>query len=282
MEITPKAVQAVQGKFLAGTETIDKSELEALGVDVHQKTLDIGNLRLEKDWFETYSISLINKEKDLEGIALCEHERLFNKLLSLWEGRKKTITLEEMRELKICTPLDPIRIRNFELSRFTILAMRGPYNIGLIDDKKDPEGKWIDEVTDVEKVLKEIETFSSSVKSLTAEWDLETELHKHLKEKFHTVERQFYLGGAKALKIDLDIGNGRIGVELKLASKLVDSAEKHRFIGQMLDYTSKRYKPENFILVVAGSREIRDEVSLREIRGFVQQKSKFYFLEVAS
>jgi hypothetical protein len=279
-----KALETLQTKFLAGTEEIRKSELEALGVNVQEQVLEFKNLRLEKQWiFAYYTISLIDEKKDLDGIPLSEHNRLFNKLLSLWEDGKRTITDEEMRELKIRTPLDPICIRNFELSRFRILTIPyGLYNISLIDRNKDPEGKWTDEASDVQKVVDEIETFGSSAKSLTTERALEAELYKHLKQKFHTVQRQVYIGGAKALQIDIDIGDGKIGVELKLASKIVKSTEKQRLIGQMHDYTTKRYKPENFVLVVAGHRELRDEITLREIRDLVQQRSKFCFLEVAS
>lgn len=278
MKITQQAIKTIQKKILLDETEIPFTDMGNLGLGTKEEQFEFANIRLERKQFrEIYRISIIDKNKDLDGVPIGESKKLFNKLLELWESKTEEITSDEFKELNINPSLLTMTIKNFELSS---KLFSDSYYISLIDKERDPAGRWSDESTTVDNVFKEIELFGLSSSSRTTEKALETELYKHLKEKFHTVDRQVYIGGVKALKIDIDVANGKIGVELKMAHKLIDSTEKQRFIGQMHDYTTKRYKPENFILAVAGGQMQKDDITLREIRKLVQEKSRFCYIQI--
>ena len=277
------AVNALQAKVLSGEGSISFSEMKLLGIKEGEKTFVVGNLRLKRsDFFQNYSISLIDEDKDLDGLPIHANKKLFHRLLTIWEEGKAEISFEEMRRMKISTPKSSLNIKNFRLSSFhPLLIVRESYSISLIDDDKDPEGRWIDDATDAERVIAELETFVTSTASHTKEGMLEKELFAFFQDRFHSVQRQVYIGGGvKALKIDFDFGDGRVGLELKLAESLLNSTEKQRLIGQMHDYTTKRYKPENFILVVAGIAPLRSDPTVSEIRNLVKAKSHFVYINL--
>lgn len=276
-----EALRAIQTRFLDGKRSISFSDIKMLGIKEMEKTIAIGNLRLErKDFFESYSISLLDEEKDLDGLPIQDNKKLFGRLMTLWEEGKTQFYFDEMKKLNIYTSKLVIEIKNFRLSSIGLLRTHH-YAISLIDDERDPDGRWFDKATTVQRVLNELESFSSSPDAHKKEGVLEKELFNFLRDRFHTLQRQVYIGGGgKALKIDLDIADGQIGLELKLAESLLDSTEKQRLIGQIHDYTTKRYKPENFILVVAGDDRFRSDPTIRELRDLARAKSHFFYLSL--
>ncbi|MDP2884819.1 MAG: hypothetical protein Q8P51_07355 [Ignavibacteria bacterium] len=276
-----EALRAIQEKFLDGKDSISFTEMKSLGIKETEKIIEIGNLRLKRsEFFEYYGISLIDEQEDLDGVPIQDNKKLFARLLTLWEEGKTRIYFDEMKKLNIYTPKSIFEIKNLRLSSISLLRM-GYYGITLINDQKDPEGKWVNEVTNVKRVLIELESFSPSGDSYKKETALEKELFIFFQDRFHTVQRQVYIGGGvKALKIDFDFADGKVGLELKLAESLLDSTEKQRLIGQMHDYTSKRYKPENFILLVAGGARLRSDPTISEIRNLVKAKSHFVYINL--
>ena len=271
-------VKAVQKMYLEGKTSISSSELAKFGISELKKNIEIGNLRIEKDvFFDSYTISLVDEEKDLDGKLILDRKDLFGRLVALWEENKRRISFEEMKGLNIVTPKSTIDIKNLRLTS-TGIFFSDHYSIDLIDQEKDPEGRWTDQATNVDRVLTELKAMTLAQQPRKNEVALEKEIFAYLRERFHTVQRQFYIGGVKALKIDFDFANGKIGLELKLAESLLNSTEKQRFIGQMHDYTTKRYKSENFILVVAGDEVYRNDPTVREIKELVNRASRFYFL----
>lgn len=278
-----ETLKVIQGKFLEGKGSISFSEMERLGIKDTEKIVVVGNLRLKRNEFlEYYSISLIDEENDLDGLPIRENRRLFQRLEALWEEGKDEIGFEELKKLNIYTPKSTLLLKNFRLNNFHVLAItRDSYSISLIEDDKDPQGKWIDEATNVDRVLIELKTFMASPATRQREAAVEKELFAFFRDRFHSVQRQVYIGGGvKALKIDFDFANGRVGLELKLAESLLNSTEKQRLIGQMHDYTTKRYKPENFILVVAGVAPLRSDPTISEIRSLVKAKSHFHYINL--
>lgn len=275
-----KALEAIQALYINNKTKIAANELQTLKVDTSLKRFQIGNLTLEKLFLsENYEISLTDKTKDLDAILISEHPKLLAKLQSLWFDKRKQITWDEMKDLKINTPLTTIKIGNFILN--SNLGIFGKsYSVDLIDKKKDSEGKWTDKETNVDRVLFELKNFGTSKQRIMSEKTFEKELYSFLESKFQTVDAQVSIGGVKALKIDLDLGHGQVGVELKLGDKLIKSIEKQRFIGQMHDYTTKRYKPENFILVVVGDKRLRIDTTLKEVIALVESKSHFVFISL--
>jgi hypothetical protein len=95
------------------------------------------------------------------------------------------------------------------------------------------------------------------------------------KDKVH---RQYNIQGFYGLKIDLDIGDGQVGIELKLASQL-STTSVERLLGQVLFYSKRTYK-ENLIVIVVGLQKEYDN-KLRELKSIIEeQKVKFFYLIV--
>lgn len=277
--INKRALEVIQEMYLSDKTKISKRDLETLKVDTSKGKIQIGNLTIEKPLLsDNYEISLTDKRLDLDGVLISEHPKLILKLQSLWFDNKKKISWDEMKVLKIYTSLTSIKIGNFELD--SNLGIFGKsYSINLIDKRKDQEGKWTDEETTAKRALIELKRFISQENKLTTEKAFEKDLYSFLDSRFHTVDNQVSIGGVKALKIDIDLGHGKVGIELKLAQKLIQSNEKQRFIGQMHDYTTKRYPLEDFILVVVGDKKLRTDTTLKEVKKFVEEKSNFVFIE---
>ena len=77
------------------------------------------------------------------------------------------------------------------------------------------------------------------------------------------------VGGYFNLAIDLDIGNGLVGVEVKHAASLLKAAEAHRLIGQAGYYQRRRYG-ENLIVAVVGNQTELGDLGVREVMSFLQ------------
>lgn len=102
------------------------------------------------------------------------------------------------------------------------------------------------------------------------EEDAQDAIGYHLGEIFEDAVPQYNIGGYLGLKIDIDIGNGKVGVEVKLADSLLDSAtEIQRLIGQAVYYHKKRYMG-NLIVAVVGRREDLDHPKLKETYWFLE------------
>ena len=113
-----------------------------------------------------------------------------------------------------------------------------------------PPVTYLDPTTEaVLACLREIKLLRRRIRS---EADFEDAVADYLGPRFRSVASQYAVGGYLGLKIDLDVGNGQVGVELKLAASLANSTgEFHRLIGQALYYRFRRYK-DNLIVAVAG------------------------------
>jgi hypothetical protein len=98
-------------------------------------------------------------------------------------------------------------------------------------------------------------------RKLSSESDLEKYLLAQLALVFgkEKVSNQYSVGGFLALKTDLDVGNGLVGVELKIAENLTAS-EMQRLIGQVV-YYKKRYYENNLIVFIAGRSALTSSLS---------------------
>jgi len=96
------------------------------------------------------------------------------------------------------------------------------------------------------------------------------------KDKVH---RQYNIQGFLGLKCDLDIGDGQVGIELKLANQL-STTNIERLLGQVLYYSKRTYK-DNLIVIVVGLEKEYDQ-KVRELKNIIEeQKVKFYYLTVS-
>ena len=92
----------------------------------------------------------------------------------------------------------------------------------------------------------------------------------HLAQAFEDVVAEYYIGGYLGLKIDLDIGNGKAGIEVKLVNSLLNSAsEIQRMIGQSIYYQKKCYLG-NLLVAVVGRKEDIDDPILKETYSFLR------------
>jgi hypothetical protein len=101
-----------------------------------------------------------------------------------------------------------------------------------------------------------------------AEAESQDEIASFLSPHFEDVFREYNIGGYFGLRIDLDIGNGKVGVEVKLAEALFTAGEAHRLIGQAVYYQRRRYG-ENLNVAVVGSESDLQDPGVRETLSFL-------------
>jgi len=106
-------------------------------------------------------------------------------------------------------------------------------------------------------------------KRLIAEVDFEKFVMTQLSQIFgkERVHRQYSVGGFLALKTDIDVGNGQVGIELKIADKL-SATDMQRLIGQIV-YYKKRFYHNNLLLFIASKSTINSTVN--ELKEFVEE-----------
>jgi hypothetical protein len=93
------------------------------------------------------------------------------------------------------------------------------------------------------------------------------------------VHRQYNIQGYLGLKCDIDLGDGQVGIELKLANQLSNSTNIERLLGQVLYYSKRTYK-ENLIVIVVGLEKEYD-LKIKELQSIIEeQKVYFYYLVV--
>ncbi len=81
------------------------------------------------------------------------------------------------------------------------------------------------------------------------------------------VARQYSVGGFLALKTDIDVGNGQVGIELKIADSLT-ATDMQRLIGQVL-YYKKRFYNSNLLVFLASRSSISSHI--KELKEFVEE-----------
>ncbi|MBK9246548.1 MAG: hypothetical protein IPM69_00165 [Ignavibacteria bacterium] len=81
------------------------------------------------------------------------------------------------------------------------------------------------------------------------------------------VQRQYNIGGILGLKSDIDVGNGQVGIELKIANNL-SAYEMQRLVGQVIYYKEKFYKNKLLIYIVSKSTITPD---LNELKQFLEE-----------
>lgn len=129
--------------------------------------------------------------------------------------------------------------------------------------KTDDEGRLKDESVNVESALEILKEFKPKLddksKAGFTEASVQKQLHDFLKKKIVYVVREQGIEDLNALKIDFDLGRGKVGIEVKLANQLFKSANLHRLIGQLKEYTRNKYDEKNLIVMVIGTEEDKTE-----------------------
>jgi len=130
-----------------------------------------------------------------------------------------------------------------------------------------------------DEVYEKLENLEVKKAQYTDEKKVEKIIYEQLdvlyKDKVH---RQYNIQGFLGLKCDLDIGDGQVGIELKLANQL-HTTTIERLLGQVLYYSKRTYK-ENLIVIVVGLEKEYDQ-KLRELKNIIEeQNAKFFYLTV--
>lgn len=108
-------------------------------------------------------------------------------------------------------------------------------------------------------------------RQLTTEGYVEKLLVTKLKEKFEDVHPQYNIGGYLGLKVDIDMGNGEYGIELKLEKNLSGSAASiQRLFGQIIYYSKRRYGSNMTVLIVGGEKEAALPY-MKEVKSFIEE-----------
>lgn len=114
-----------------------------------------------------------------------------------------------------------------------------------------------------------IENILIGKRKLSSEKDLEKFVADQLRFVFNKekVHQQYSVGGPLALKTDIDIGNGQVGIELKLADNL-GAVDMQRVIGQLVYYKNRFYN-DRLILLIVSKTTINS--TIHELKEFVEE-----------
>lgn len=151
---------------------------------------------------------------------------------------------------------------------------------------KDDDGRIEDQSVTVDRVIEILEGYK--VKSETPEAITEAQVQKqlfdYLNKHFVHVMREQGIENVNALKIDFDIGRGKVGIEVKLARSLFKSASLQRLVGQMDDYTQNKYDDKNLIVAVFGTfEEAKERGYLKNIQEKIEAvEAKYLFVKIQS
>lgn len=93
------------------------------------------------------------------------------------------------------------------------------------------------------------------------------------------VDSQHYVGGNNGLKCDIDLYNGKCGIEIKLADQLDNANNLQRALGQVIYYSHCTYKEDDLILLVIGNNA---ELSpkLKELKEIIDEFERVHFIYV--
>lgn len=272
-----KEAKYLQQLLIERKKDYTKSDIEKGGLDTSLKKFELGNFRVEKDsFFGLYTISVIDKQKDIYGNPISQKSEFIHRVRSLWETGKKEIPFSEVFSFDIITPASEIRIGNILLSNY--LGLTKSYDISLIDKEKNIDNKWLNNAVTINRVMDALLNFHYDENLLAlAEVPLNKEIEKYFKEHFESVKKSDTSN--KGL-IDLTIGNekSKIAIELKLSRKIKLASESQKCRGQIEDY--KKQFGSNLILVIAGEKTDRQEKYLQEcIKKAEELGIKCFFIE---
>jgi hypothetical protein len=144
--------------------------------------------------------------------------------------------------------------------------------------------KISDKDVDVLTVLSHLDSFKpsnrSSHKNGFSERDVHDELEAHLKNIYYSVTREHAIEGKNVKRIDFDLGNGMVGLEIKLAESVLHESENDRLIGQALKYAGRKYNSGNLIIALAGHEHHTRNTIIHEVQMDIERSgAHFVFLK---
>lgn len=152
---------------------------------------------------------------------------------------------------------------------------------------KDKEGRIKDKAVNAKNVVNCLKNFTVEInpklKDGYTEKSIQNQLKKHLLQQYVHVVSEYVIEGINATKINFDIGNGQVGLELKIAKSVFKTANLQRLAGQIEDYQKYKYDSKNLIVAVFGEKiHTDDRVMLKRVKEKVEDKNvKFVYTEIS-
>jgi hypothetical protein len=273
-----KLIKELQ-KLLLSNKKADEKALQSIGIDTTIKTQEFRNVKITNDFWNGLTVATIDNLKDLDGNPIEDNKKLVLRAKNLLENGTKKIKVTELSDLNIWDPAKEIILGNIRLKNYSdFLISYDYYEIQIIDDKKNIDGLWLDNVITTDRILDVLHKYDLSAKELAKmkELDLNKELELHFRKYFETVKKG---GRSNQGDIDLILGsNHNYGIELKLAKELTKASASQKAIGQIELYT-RQFKG-NFMLIVAGSASDKNDRAVSEVVKKAKDcKSTYYYLE---
>lgn len=128
-------------------------------------------------------------------------------------------------------------------------------------------------VTNVIRYLRRIPV-KSYITDAWSESEVEQFFARQLNKKFAKVATQSLIGGTQYARerIDIDLNNGKLGIEIKLANMLRKSNERNRLLGQIDLYLARKYSPEALLVLIVGSKQNLTHAHITEIQRIIESK----------
>lgn len=106
------------------------------------------------------------------------------------------------------------------------------------------------------------------------EADVENFLAKNLQYFFDQVHTQVSVASSqrKRERVDIDIGQGTLGIEIKLAKLLTRANERNRLLGQLDLYQERKYNKNNLLLLLVGIEKYKQNEAIQELEKILQRK----------
>lgn len=257
-----KVIKALQSALLKSK--IDEKLLTSIGIDPKIKEQVFRNVKITYGSWDGLNVSVIDNQKDLDGLPINENKKLITRVKNLLENGAKKINISDLNELNIWKPAKEITIGNIKLKNNSdFLFTYDYYDIKLIDENKNIDGLWLDNKINTNTILDVMKHYHITSRKLSnmSELDLNKELENLFKQHFETVKKG---GRSNQGDIDLIIGsNHNYGIELKLARELLKASNFQKAIGQIEMYT-RQFKG-NFMLIVAGKTSEKNDKSISEV-----------------
>lgn len=120
-------------------------------------------------------------------------------------------------------------------------------------------------------------TPDKSIKTGFSEKSIEEQLFKSLKTSFVEVARQYKIKSLEKVTIDIDVADGKAGIEIKMARELKKTNEYNRAIGQLHTYSNTDKKgryysaditrnTNNVIFLICGSEDEKNDAIVKAFK----------------
>jgi len=224
-------------------------------------------------------LELVNKQSSSEA----EINELIDTIRKLYERKILTNSDIYRQKIEVITEiltskksaLDRKRVSkeiSIELHDHVLDAFKNDLDLTDIKTKLSDLDKIENETSidiTVDNVAQVLENILIPKSKLNKEADLEYFLGWELAHVFgkDNLSNQYSVGGFLALKTDLDVGNGKVGIELKIADNL-SATDMQRLIGQAL-YYKKRFYKENLLVLIASKYSMPSHI--KELSDFITE-----------